>query len=292
MSDGDGTPGDHPDEHGRGDYGGDDPAIHAAQRAANRANWDERALVHPDTGHYDVEGFLGGDSTLHSLERERVDAEGTSLCHLMCHFGLDTLSWAREGATPVGLDFSPEAVERARSLREETGLDAEFVEADVYDAPATLDRTFEVVVATYGVFPWLPDLDGFFGSVADLLEPGGEALFVDDHPVGQAFEGDPPTWTFPYHDPVETRIESGETYADADVELSANVTYQYYRPLSTIVTAAADAGLRVSRLEEFPFAEWPCVGGLERDGEWYVQPGEPRIPLLFALAVEKPRRPA
>lgn len=288
MSDGDTGEDDPLEGFGRGDHAGEDPTSHEAQRAANRDNWDERALVHPDTDHYDVDGFLAGGSTLHSLERERVDVDGTSLCHLMCHFGLDTLSWAREGAEPVGVDFSPEAIERARDLRDETGLDAEFVEADVYDAPAAVDRTFEVVVATYGVFCWLPDLEGFFESVADLLEPGGEALFVDDHPVAQAFEGDPPTWTYPYHDPVEMRIESGETYADADVALSENVTYQYYRPLSAVVTAAADAGLRVTRLEEFPFAEWPSVEGLEPEGEWYVQPEEPRIPLLFAMRVEKP----
>ncbi|QLG28505.1 class I SAM-dependent methyltransferase [Halorarum halophilum] len=290
MSDGDGSdPADGAPEGFSGDdYDGENPASHEAQRAVNRDNWDERALVHPDTDHYDVDGFLDGDSTLHSIERERVDAEGTLLCHLMCHFGLDTLSWAREGADPVGVDFSPEAIERARTLRDETGLDAEFVEADVYDAPATLDRRFEAVVATYGVFCWLPDLRGFFETVATLLEPGGEALFVDDHPIGQAFDGNPPTWTYPYHDPVEMRIESGETYADDDVELSKNVTYQYYRPLSAIVTAAADAGLRVSSLEEFPFAEWPCFEGLEREGEWYVQESEPRVPLLFALEVEKP----
>ena len=288
MRDGDDpADGDPPEGFSRADDG-DDPASHAAQRAANRDNWDERALVHPETDHYDVEGFLAGDSTLHSLERERVEAAGTTLWHLMCHFGLDTLSWAREGTEPVGVDFSPEAIERARGLRDETGLDAEFVEADVYDAPGALDRTFEVVVATYGVFCWLPDLGGFFEAVAALLRPGGEALFVDDHPVAQAFEGDPPTWAYPYHDPVEVRIESGETYAAADVELSENVTYQYYRPLSAIVTAAADAGLRVTSLEEFPFAEWPSIEGLEREGEWYVQEAEPRIPLLFALQVEKP----
>lgn len=265
--------------------------------AANRANWDERARVHPETDHYDVQGFLDGESTLRSVERERVDPDGRSLCHLMCHIGLDTLSWARAGAETVGVDFSPVAIEEARDLRDRAGIDPEaarFVGADVTDAEAVadaVDREFDAVVATYGVFCWLPDLEDFFETVASVLGPGGEALFVDDHPMGVAFDGDPPRYRYPYLDPVELRVDDGETYATEDADLDANVTYQYHRPLSAHVTAAADAGLRVTELAEFPVAEWQRFEWLEREGEWYVQPDDergPDLPLLFALSVEKP----
>ena len=37
------------------------------------------------------------------------DVPGQSLLHLQCHFGIDTLSWARLGATVTGADFSPAA---------------------------------------------------------------------------------------------------------------------------------------------------------------------------------------
>lgn len=30
----------------------------------NRANWNERAHVHPDTDYYNAEAFLGGESSL------------------------------------------------------------------------------------------------------------------------------------------------------------------------------------------------------------------------------------
>ncbi|MFC7135962.1 class I SAM-dependent methyltransferase [Halobaculum litoreum] len=272
-----------------------EPERHAAERAANRANWDERAAVHPETDHYDVEGFLAGDSSLHSIERERLDADGASVCHLMCHIGLDTLSWARAGATVVGVDFSPVALATARDLRDRAGIDpdaARFVEADVYDAAGTLADRFDVVVATYGVFCWLPDLDGFFETVDRLLAPGGEALFVDDHPLAAAFDGDPPAYAYPYLDPVEMEVTDGASYADPDAEFEAATTYQYHRPLSAHVTAAADAGLRVTALEEFPVCEWRRFDWLERDGEWFVQPDDdergPDLPLSFALSVEKP----
>ena len=47
---------------------------------------------------------------------EAGDVTGKRLVHLQCHVGLDTLSWARNGAQVTGLDFSGPAIEAARSL--------------------------------------------------------------------------------------------------------------------------------------------------------------------------------
>jgi hypothetical protein len=33
------------------------------------------------------------------------DVRGKSLLHLQCHFGMDTIRWARHGATVTGADF-------------------------------------------------------------------------------------------------------------------------------------------------------------------------------------------
>ena len=63
---------------------------------------------------------------------------------------MDTLSWARDyDVDVVGLDFSPVAIEQARALADDVVLTdrAEFVEFDVYDLPAGLDREFDVVVS-------------------------------------------------------------------------------------------------------------------------------------------------
>jgi 2-polyprenyl-3-methyl-5-hydroxy-6-metoxy-1,4-benzoquinol methylase len=70
-----------------------------------------------------VDAFLAGAETLQPFEIEEVgDVEGRRLVHLQCHFGLDALSWARRGASVVGLDFSQPAIAAAASLARETGL--------------------------------------------------------------------------------------------------------------------------------------------------------------------------
>jgi len=77
---------------------------------ANRALWDEWARINERSAFYDLEGFKRGGVRLKAFEVEEVgDVEGKDLLHLQCHFGIDTLSWARLGARVTGVDFSEEA---------------------------------------------------------------------------------------------------------------------------------------------------------------------------------------
>src|SRR5690348_16053685 len=90
----------------------------------NRALWNELAAMHGKDAVYDVDAFLAGRDSLHDLESELAgDVTGLDLLHLQCHFGMDTISWARRGARATGVDFSPVAVERARSLAAQAGVD-------------------------------------------------------------------------------------------------------------------------------------------------------------------------
>jgi 2-polyprenyl-3-methyl-5-hydroxy-6-metoxy-1,4-benzoquinol methylase len=128
-----------------------------ALQALNRAWWDERVATHAAGGFYDVDAFLAGGTTLRPFEAaEMGDVGGATLVHLQCHFGLDTLSWARRGALATGVDFSPNAVAAARDLAGRTGISAQFVEANVYDAAGALDRrTFDIVYTSIGSIIWL-----------------------------------------------------------------------------------------------------------------------------------------
>ena len=84
--------------------------------AANRHNWDERVAIHrrDATGFYAIERCLAGKKPLHAIDSgELGEIAGRRLIHLQCHFGLDTLILARQGAVVTGLDFSPAALREA-----------------------------------------------------------------------------------------------------------------------------------------------------------------------------------
>ena len=73
----------------------------------NRAHWDEAVGVHVRSDYYDVPAFKAGKNSLMSVEMAEVgEVQGKTLLNLQCHFGMDTLSWAREGAIVTGIDFS------------------------------------------------------------------------------------------------------------------------------------------------------------------------------------------
>ena len=91
---------------------------------ANRELWDAKTPIHVKSEMYDVEGFKAGKCPLSEMELCDVgDVTGKTLLHLQCHFGMDTLAWARRGAKVTGADFSEKAIAQARKLAAETGID-------------------------------------------------------------------------------------------------------------------------------------------------------------------------
>lgn len=105
---------------------------------SNRELWNRLTAINVRSRSYNLDGFRKGESSLKLLEvRELGEVRGKSLLHLQCHFGLDTLSWARLGAVVTGVDFSPEAIRLARQLSAELGIPARFIESDLYDLPGS-----------------------------------------------------------------------------------------------------------------------------------------------------------
>lgn len=263
---------------------------------ANRRRWDALAEVHPHAPFYDVAGFRAGGLSLRPLEREEVGSvEGKTLLHLQCHFGLDTLSWARLGARVTGVDFSERAIARAEALRDEAGLEATFLCADVYDLPDLLGGTFDVVFTSYGVLCWLPDVPRWARVVARYVRPGGFFYLAEDHPFAQVFDNEPDTRDlrvaypyFPREEPL--RFEAGGSYADVAPE-GGLPSYEWPHGLGEVVTALREAGLRLAFLHESPSCSWQRFPFLVQDDEgwWRLPPGWVEVPLTLSLKATRPR---
>jgi 2-polyprenyl-3-methyl-5-hydroxy-6-metoxy-1,4-benzoquinol methylase len=143
--------------------------------AANQRLWDAWTAVHAQGEFYDLAGFRKGGVRLRDEEVEAIgDVHGRTLLHLQCHFGIDTLSWARLGALVTGVDFSPAAIRLAREIAADIGIeDARFIESNVYELPDRLEGEFDVVYTSRGVLGWLPDIRNWARVVAHFLAPGG-----------------------------------------------------------------------------------------------------------------------
>jgi SAM-dependent methyltransferase len=258
----------------------------------NRKHWDELAGIHPTTEHYDVAGFKAGRDTLHTLEIDELgDVRGRSLLHLQSHFGLDTLSWARRGAIVTGVDFSAGAIDTARALAAELGIDARFVHSDIYSLPENLDGQFDIVFTSYGTIFWLPDLKRWAEVVAHFLRPGGLFYIVDFHPMAGVFEkADDLAITYPYFGGEPLMFEEDGSYADRSAPVQSRRTYSWAHPISETVTALLDAGLRLDFLHEFPYSveQWYPLMKRNADGYWRLTKHDGSIPLMFSIRATKP----
>jgi SAM-dependent methyltransferase len=271
---------------------------HEASFAANRALWDAWTAIHATAEFYDLEGFRAGGVRILPYETELLgDVAGRSLLHLQCHFGIDTLSWARLGARVTGADLSPAAIDLARSLADELGYpDARFVCSNLYDLPNVLEGPFDIVYTSRGVLGWLPDIRGWARVVAHFLAPGGTFFITEVHPVVQALEDEDVgpgelRLRYPYWERREPLVFGVKgSYADRDADAGENVEHGWDHGLGEIVTALIDAGLHIDSLVEHPFLDWK-VGFLVEDGDgtWRLPPdagGE--LPLMFSLLATKP----
>lgn len=252
---------------------------------ANRDLWDTWTPLHVGSDFYDVASFRAGGSTLAPIEIEEIgDVTGKSLLHLQCHFGLDTLSWARRGARVTGVDFSATAIERAQALAEELGLDARFVCADVEALGDVLPDQFDVIFTSYGVLSWLSDLRPWARAIARALRPGGFFYLVEFHPVLGMLDETGSRLKYSYFaDPVPVVSDETATYAGA--EHPPMPCYQWSHGLSDIIAALVDAGLRLDYLHEFPYCVHPCYPYLveSEPGRYVVRDYPGALPLLFSI---------
>ena len=267
-------------------------------RAVNRANWDERVGLHLGTEMYDTARHFTGEAGLEPISAAEIgDVSGLRVLHLQCHFGLDSLVLAQNGAElVVGVDFSEPAIREATRLAQALGRDnARFVQSDLYKAPEVLDApaSFDRVFITWGTISWLPDIKGWARTIAHFLKPGGALYFAESHPSALVFDDDVPGTEvmpgpmFSYFHKEPLVLESADDYASPE-PLSNRRTVEWLHGMGDVVTALAEAGLVLRWLREHDAIPWQMFERLERGPDrLYRWPDKPWLPLGFSLWAEK-----
>lgn len=230
------------------------------------------------------------------------DLTGKSLVHLQCNAGQDSLCLARRGAKVLGVDLSDEAITFARQLSRESGIHARFIQGEVCSWLESTDERFEIAFSSYGTTGWLPDLDRWARGVHRVLAPGGMLVYVEFHPLRWSFDDtlaltkDDYFETRPFLDPVgDYVLESGAALgviAPAESVKNEIPATSWQHGVGQIVTAIAQAGLVIDRLEEYPHSNGSRPAAcmvLGNDRRYRFPEGTPRLPLMFGLRAHAPR---
>ena len=252
---------------------------------ANKELWNRCTLIHEKSKFYNLDAFKKGASSLNSIElKELGDVRGKTLLHLQCHFGMDTLSWARLGAQVTGVDFSEKAIRLAKSLACELSIDARFVHSNIYDLPNELEGQFDIVYTSYGVLCWLPDLKKWGRIIHDFLKENGTFYMVEFHPIRAMFDDDGKMKEPYFHRKAPLKYEGSGTYAEPNADFY-HFSYEWTHSLSDIINALIESDLKMEFVHEFPFSVYGDVPFLVKgqDGLWRHKNKNVKAPLLFSI---------
>jgi SAM-dependent methyltransferase len=262
----------------------------------NQKLWDEFAKKHFEIENefYSVKEFLKGKTSLKQYELEEMgNVKGKKLLHLQCHFGLDTLSWAREGAIVTGIDFSGEAIRLAKKLAREANLTGDFIQTNLYDLPDVLSEKFDIVYTSIGVLCWLNDLTKWAEIIGEFLKSGGFFYIAESHPTSMMFDNDHQEELqlkydyFHKSEPMEFIAEG--SYASEGSYMHPHKEYEWEHSLSDIINSLIQAGLKIEFFNEYAFSSYKVYAFTERDSNGYyrLKNQKVEIPLLFTLKALK-----
>ncbi|KAF9969579.1 hypothetical protein BGZ73_008031 [Actinomortierella ambigua] len=281
----------------------------------NRESWNQATVAH-NSHKKDQHGFFKNKgSTLFKEEKELLgNLEGLSVCHLQCNAGQDTLSLITKlGAqNPVGVDISDSAIDFARQLAKDSGLEATFIRSDVFDYfDETEPHQFDVVFVSYGALCWLSDINRWARGVHKILKPStGRLVLIEFHPVLGMFNEDF-CRDYPYssHGKAITEPDGISNYVGRSgvegEELFPGLVFQtgiqdfrntspsheFCWSLSDVLQAIINAGLGLRSFAEYPFSNF-CKFHKDMRPEkvdegvrWY--PSGPEFPCMFSVVATK-----
>lgn len=255
----------------------------------NKETWNNKTPFHIDSAFYNVEGFLKGKTSLHKPELALLgDVKGKKILHLQCHFGQDTISLNRMGATVTGIDLSDKAIAFAKELTKKAKAKAHFICCNLYDLPSLLNEKFDIVFTSYGTIGWLPDLDKWAKVIEHFLKPGGRLVMVDFHPIIWMFDDKFKEVAYNYFNTEAIVETSTGTYANRNAPIKTT-SINWNHSLSEIIGSLLKNNLQLTHFDELNYSPYNCFLETEKleEAKYVIKHLKEKIPMLYAIEAHK-----
>lgn len=255
----------------------------------NRDTWNKKTAVHLDSEFYDMKAFMSGRTSLNAIELDLLgDVKGKSILHLQCHFGQDSLSLARMGASVTGIDLSNTAIKQAKELSNKLEMDANFICCDIYDTPNEIKEQFDIVFASYGTIGWLPDMKRWAEVVNKMLLPGGKFVFVEFHPAVWMFDDDFKTIGYDYFNTGEIVESYSGSYADRNADIETT-SVMWNHSLADVLQNLIDQGLEIKNFQEYDYSPYNCLRNMQETepGKWVIEHFSKKFPMVYSVVATK-----
>lgn len=262
--------------------------------------WNELACIHSGVSDYNLANYNPNEYTLKSIETSALgNITGKRILHLQCHIGLDSFALEMMGAEVTAIDYSSAAINTANTIKQRFGLKTTFHCSSVYDL-ASLDLgKFDIVFTSYGILVWLEHLDLWAKNIALHLNPGGDFLIIDEHPIARMFSNPRQDNTAFNIDNLSVDMREGEpvranykySYANTDSQIENQEQYVWFHSMSEIITSLITRNLSVIEFKEFNMSFYKAFSQLElnESGWWCFNNETSPIPLMFLLRLKNNR---
>lgn len=142
---------------------------------------------------YQAEGFLfGREPNAFVKSQAHLFKPGQEVLAIADGEGRNGVFVARQGASVTSVDFSEPALEKARGLAKEFGIEMKFEQQDIFDwqgAPGA----YEIVLAIFIQFAPPEKRTLLFNNIKRLVKPGGLIMMQGYRPEQIAYKtGGPP----------------------------------------------------------------------------------------------------
>lgn len=251
---------------------------------ANQLAWNKLAKDH----YYEFKRrYSLKDNLLNpNIIKELGDIKGKSLIHLQCNTGADTLSLSRLGAKCSGVDLAPDNIVYAYKLFEDFNTEGTFYQADLMEFGDNHDKKYDIVFTSEGAIGWLPDFKIWAQTIKKLLNPGGFFYIYEIHPFFLMFDEDllakeQLAIKYPY---FGRKYDKSETIGGYAAEEREGECYYWMYSVSDVVSALAEAGLKIEFFHEFDELCYKIDSMIKTDtGDYYFPKWKGSMPLMFSI---------
>ncbi|MBA2682047.1 MAG: methyltransferase domain-containing protein [Ktedonobacteraceae bacterium] len=217
------------------------------------------------------------DPRLASLSSYLEPLAGKTVINLLGSHGAKAVAMALLGAEVTVVDISRENAHYANSVAHAAGAEIRYLVSDVLNLPENeLNASYDLVLMELGILHYFVDLEPLASVIAQLLRPGGRLVLQDFHPISTKLissKGKKHKITGNYFDKslIVTDVAFSKHLPTDQQDISRQVYLRRWT-LGEVVTAIAQAGLVIRRLDEEPNSKIDDIG----------------LPKTFTLVAEKP----
>ncbi len=183
-----------------------------------------------------------------AIKKLLPDLRGKAVLDLGCGFGANCLDFAHRGAERVvGLDVSEKMLRAAQA--ESSAPQIEYLHMDMSDI-SRINESFDLIYSSLA-FHYIENFSQLSRDIFPLLKRGGRLLFSQEHPIVTATIGGQGHFN---RDENGNRVSyTFSNYSQSGRRESfwfVDGVVKYHRSMGEIITALAEAGLVIEKVEE------------------------------------------